>query len=37
VVFDDKKGCTLFDEPVEKSDQEGDIVEVKAGGGFVED
>jgi hypothetical protein len=37
VVFDNKKGCTLFDEAVEKSDEECDIVEVKAGGGFVED
>jgi hypothetical protein len=37
VVFDDKKGCTLFDEPVEKSNQEGDIVEVESGGGLVED
>ena len=37
MVFDDKKGCTLFDEPVEKSDQEGDIVEVESGGGLVED
>ena len=37
MVFDDKKGCALFDEPVEKSDQEGDIVEVESGGGLVED
>ena len=37
MVFDDKKGCALFDEPLEKSDQEGDIVEVESGGGLVED
>ena len=37
MVFDDKKGCALFDEPMEKSDQEGDIVEVESGGGLVED
>ena len=37
MVFDDKKGCALFDEPVKKSDQEGDIVEVESGGGLVED
>jgi len=37
VVFDDKKGCTLFDKAMEKSDQEGDIVEVESGGRLVED
>jgi hypothetical protein len=37
MVLDDKKGGTLVDEAVEQSDEEGDIVEVKTGGGFIED
>jgi len=37
MVLDDKKGGTLIDEAVEQSDEEGDIVEVKTGGGFIED
>ena len=37
MVLDDKKGGTLVDEAVEQSDEEGDIIKVKTGGGFIED
>ena len=37
VVFDDEKGCPLVDEAVKQPNQEGDIVQVKAGGGLIED
>jgi hypothetical protein len=37
MVLDDKKGGTLVDEAVEQIDEEGDIIQVKTGGGFIED
>jgi hypothetical protein len=37
MVLDDKKGGTLVDEAVEQSDEEGDIIQVKTCGGFIED
>jgi hypothetical protein len=37
MVLDDKKGGALVDEAMEQSNKEGDIIEVKAGGGFIED
>jgi hypothetical protein len=37
MVLDDKKRGTLVDEAVEQSDEEGDIIQVKTGGGFIED
>jgi hypothetical protein len=36
MVLDDQKGGTLVDEAVEQSDEEGDIIKVKTGGGFIE-
>ena len=36
VVFDDQEGIAGFDETVEDLEQHGDVVEVQAGGGFVE-
>jgi len=37
MVLDDKKRGPLVDEAVEQSDEEGDIIKVKTGGGFIED
>ena len=37
MVLDDKKGGTLVDEAMEQSNEEGDIIQVKTGGGFIED
>lgn len=37
VVFDDKEGGALVDEAMEEADEQGDIIEVKSGGGFIED
>jgi hypothetical protein len=37
MVLDDQKGGTLVDEAMEQSNKEGDIIQVKTGGGFIED
>ncbi len=37
VVFDDQDAVTGFDEPFEAFQEAGDIGEVEAGGGFIED
>lgn len=37
IVLDDKEGATAFDELAEGGEELGDVVEVEAGGGLVED